>query len=156
MLGGAKSISVGQLWLLQRECCRYWKRPYFLNSFRGAKSIFHFEKGFWFVAPCFGIAAIWDLFIHTISTIVFFLFDQISHHWIFIFFHFLFSIWWGHHTSSSMYISAPSPSCHIGTTLALIFWALVVHESVDIIGGSCSPFYSVCCFSFESNRTSFE
>ena len=86
----------------------------------------------------------------------FFLFDQISHHWIFIFFHFLFSIWWGHHTGSSMYISALSPSCHIGTTLALIFWALVVHESVDIIGGSCSPFYSVCCFSFESNRTSFE
>ena len=27
--------------------------------------------------------------------------------------------WWGHHIGSSTYISAPSLSCHIGTTLAL-------------------------------------
>ena len=46
----------------------------------------------------------------------------------------------GHHTGSFTYILASSPSHHIGTALALIL-SLSYYESVDIIGGSCGPYF---------------
>jgi len=46
----------------------------------------------------------------------------------------------GHHTGSFMYISAPSPSYHIDTALALVL-SPSCYESVDIIGVSCSPYF---------------
>jgi len=56
----------------------------------------------------------------------------------------------------STYISASSPSCHIGTTLGLVL-------SHNCLWVSCyywrivyTIFYSARCFSFESNRISFE
>jgi len=46
----------------------------------------------------------------------------------------------GHHTGSFTYISASSPSHHIGTALALVLGPSC-YKSVDIIGGSHIPYF---------------